>query len=542
MSTLLLARSSVRKSLIVFDKSVKFLGLIQDLSTYYNIDVGETRRVAETRTSFTIMNMKNWQKKRFCVDLSYLLCLYGQKPLIYVCKNINPTAFILNLTKDIKIHKSSLKINPNKNSVDFEKLKNSGDCTKLEVKNEEIIKTFETLEKCKEKIIENDDGNRRSIVNRRVDSVVSKEKNLMKRMKPEIIKSSTYLESNERFIKSALGNKNIVEDKSEENINIKREKLTFKDILLHYPLKVKVDQRVTETTELFEESKKGFLGSVKNAAEYSVCSKMVSIVNNDLNKTKRSISDLKSKAGKSYTEDERKVKNYLKERKGALTALKKELDDEGSEITHRTESSRFFKYFSNLGEQIRKREENNSYKVLSTEYMDELDGPLKGYLLDPVVGNEVSNLRGKIKYKFKGELCNVRKGIEISKEVKQKKIPKNQRKKNERILKKSKALARLGIEKSDISLLKKTFEKLNKAKRVFVKEQKPITINYWFGSNKKVVRNFLKYMTLEEIGLSDYDRRMIESPEEYDILGEVEIRVQRIIARRRTYKIMEELD
>lgn len=128
-----------------FDVGYKTMKAVEITFRQYGIMVSE---ITDFRTFPVKVSLKNWQGKRFMVDISYILVYSGQKPLRGIDRKIPPTKRVRQTVKDLGIENLSHLLFQNKNTkiktIDYEKVK--------EACGEREIEVVEKIEEAEEKI------------------------------------------------------------------------------------------------------------------------------------------------------------------------------------------------------------------------------------------------------------------------------------------------------------------------------------------------------------------------------------------------------
>lgn len=443
---------------------------METLCEHYGIKVTTVKEciISKDKIPFKY-SLKNWKRKRFCVDLSFILLIYGMKSLPCLSKEVRPTRFVRDLMKGVKVHESELISNNKESKIDIEKLKNEKDKENaLKISGEEVALASEIISKNIENVENETNKKGKKKVSRRIVSrLKGLETSLKKTIKPEFIEEEKDLYTKPLLKRAAIMNGNIVDKIEESNIN--SDKLSYKDILRSCPIKITHsfinNSKIYDSSELLGECQKVFSESIKNKKiieERTLKSSVINLELRSVDEELKKIAEIKlhkyddekreeKRASKSYFTERRRVLRMLVQDNEPFKGIKKPDGGISSFCAKETLCS-----FAEVIKTVENEDKNygSRYRVLLDLNTEDIGGVIKGKQVKKESESSIDFEQGEktvVKYRVKGA---------ISKSTKHKN-PKNSKKKKKKIEK-----MRNNRIKNRNNLLKETSEDKESSEKV----------------------------------------------------------------------------
>lgn len=334
MSVLLLAISPfTSKSCVVFNKNYSFIKNLEAICDRYKINVLTAKKCIIERPKFPLryeFGFGNWQKKRICVDLSFLLVVYGMKPLNSLSKNVKPTKFVRNLMKDVKVHEDELMLSLTSSEIDVEKLSEEEKQNSIGVSGKEISEVVkvlnENIKNIKEKASKMKKKKEKMAESHKILRLDGLKTNIKNILKPDYLIQEKEIDKNPMLRRAAVMNGNIVKEKEESNIN--KEKLSYKDILLKKPITISgsygSSYGIYNSAGLLKECQESYSYTVQKKNE-DVKRLKLSVINSELFAVESELEKISHLKYNVYEEEKRKErrisKSYFTERRRVLRML-----------------------------------------------------------------------------------------------------------------------------------------------------------------------------------------------------------------------------
>lgn len=499
----------------VFNKDPGYIHRFEKICEHYNTDYSKSIKCVSTRHMIrSELKLKNWQSKRFAVDMSYLGVLFGIKPMRWLTNNLMPSQFVRDLTNGLKVHRSSIPKCTSNVEFDKEKIRDKGDCkNSLKVSGESVLSVINTVEKCiknvedninrsKERLLENcnqrDEGEavdrskgrkekekerekkEEKKKERRIQASNESNKNKLKNYKNNIVSvlkddllifDGDEISNRKGFSKAAKRDSVIVEDKKDENVN--KNKLDYKSILLDCPIKfnfniagTRVQSNTTEAFKNTYEAVKTENYKEKNAIETS---RKVSFTETRVGEVNKSLSSLES--------GNRQVRDYMKEQRRALNMVISDLKSNKENVFEpQNEGWTAGSYLRHDVNSIVKKCSSfarlSKFEVLRDNLLEDVPGVLKGKVYKEEATDlggvgQLSKVDPYLNYRLKGEKLKIEK-VKRKKSGQTKKT-KNKKEKFEnevekRKRKRSVVLSESGAEKSEITDFQRFFNSVRSLK------------------------------------------------------------------------------
>lgn len=519
----------------MFDKSYGFTTKLEALCDHYNLKVSMVKKSIIDKDKFRfVYNLNNWQRKRFSIDLSYILLLYGYKPLPGLTKNTKPTMFVRNLLRGTKIHEDELSVDNTNSFLNIEKLKNEKDKNILGISGEDVAEVAQVFEENitkMDEMLKNDKRKKRraaeGVIVRRFKGLESNLKNLIK---PEYLISKKEIDKKPFLKKVAQLDGNITKNKEESNIN--SDKLTYKDILLQKPIKITCNDsskaKLYDSTDLIKRCQQVYFESASSKVHEERMLKL-DLISLEARNTEaelkkiNSVSHLKIKHDESLRIDRKISKEYFTERKRALKMLREDnmhvskIQSKSKIEIDEQDSIEVLKSFAKVVKTVESQNKNQGsrYRVLFDLNTEDVDGVVNGKVFkqDLIKGEEIKTIEGKLSsttlYKFKGSVNKISKAKKMKDPKNREKSPRFKKIEKERNKRKERRSKLLKEVVSDVSKIKKITEFMSKVSSVkrgdkHVENIRPIE-NYKVMSEIKMLKIFERYIPKELINFNQED-------------------------------------
>lgn len=322
------------KSCIVFDKSYNFTKKLEAICEKYGVDVVEAKRCIIKKVKYPFrfeFKLNNWQRKRLCSDLSFLLVIYGLKPLGVQSKNVKPSKFVKALMRDVKVHEDELLSSNASGEIDIEKLNEKEEPNSIGVSGKEVAEVIGILDKSIEVSNERASKERKKTGKRieyhksmRLECMKTNVKNILK---PDYLLCKKEIDRNPVLRKAAIMNGNIVKEKEQSNINTN--KLSYKDILLEKPIIVSgaygINYGMYDSANLLKECQEKYSDETHQGADNKIKQLKLSVINSELTSVESELEKISHMKFNVYEEEKRKErklsKSYFTERRRVLRML-----------------------------------------------------------------------------------------------------------------------------------------------------------------------------------------------------------------------------
>lgn len=373
--------------------------------------------------------LNNWQRKRLCSDLSFLLVIYGLKPLGAQSKNVRPSKFVKELMRDVKVHEDELLSSHASGEIDIEKLNEKEEPNSIGVSGKEVAEVIGILDKSIEVFNERASKEKKKTGKRieyhksmRLECMKANVKNILK---PDYLLCKKEIDKNPLFRKAAIMNGNIVKEKEQSNINTN--KLSYKDILLEKPIIVSgaygINYGMYDSVNLLKECQEKYSYEAHQKNDEKIKQLKLSVINSELTSVESELEKISHMKFNVYEEEKRKErklsKSYFTERRRVLRMLHQDNSNSTACPTEKGKKIGMAHCNSTLSEfakvikSVEKEKKNlgSRFRILYDLETEDVGGVIKGKIFkkeeEPNNKTDLSLVKEKseVRYRLKGALA-----------------------------------------------------------------------------------------------------------------------------------------